>query len=175
MTTAQPMDVVSAARSGSRAALAALYRDHADRVFTVAFRITGSRDDAEDVLQDVFVGLARALESYEERGRFASWLNRLTVRTSLMKLRAAQRRREQPLGELEEGAAHAPARADGVERVALRRALARLPAAMRVVFMLREVEGHSHDEIAELLGISAGASATRLSRAWSLLRKELMP
>lgn len=171
---AQHGEVHEAARDGSRAALAELFRAHSDAVFTLAYRITGSHADAEDVLQDVFVGLPRALKSYDERGRFDSWLKRLVVRVSLMKLRAASRRREQPFDEVVAPAVVATKPPDAVERIALQHALERMPHALRAVFMLREIEGYTHDEIAGLLDISAGASATRLSRAWSLLRKELI-
>lgn len=171
--------VLDDARGGSRAALGELYRAHADGVFRLAYRLTGSREDAEDVLQDVFVGLPHALSSYRERGRFESWLKRITARTSLMRMRAQRRRREESLDPTAEAAtyrAHTDADAaagDVIDRLAMQRALAQLPQTLRAVFLLREVEGYTHDEIAELLGISAGASATRLSRAWTLLRKEL--
>lgn len=166
-------------RSGSREALGELYHAHADAVFTLAYRLTGSRDDAEDVLQDVFVGLPRALASYRERGQFESWLKRVTARTALMRMRAQRRRREdsfEPLGDSTAGMPRGDADAassSAVDRLAMQTALAHLPQTLRAVFLLREVEGYAHEEIAGLLGISAGASATRLSRAWSLLRKEL--
>lgn len=167
-------------RSGSREALGELYRAYADAVFSLAYRLTGSHDDAQDVLQDVFVGLPDALESYSEQGRFESWLKRVTARTALMRMRAQRRKREDPLEPLDGGALsgmprNAPdaAAAHAVDRLAMQTALARLPQTLRAVFLLREVEGYAHDEIAGLLGISAGASATRLSRAWSLLRKDL--
>jgi RNA polymerase sigma-70 factor, ECF subfamily len=169
----QPDDVLGAARNGSRAALAELYRVHGDAVHTLAYRITGSREDAEDVLQDVFIGLPRALGSYDERGRFDGWLKRVVARTCVMRLRAASRRREQPLDDVAGLAVSGEASANVVERLALQRALARLAPRLRAVFMLREVEGYSHAEIAGLLKISPGASATRLTRAWSLLRREL--
>ena len=169
-TIAPEVDVIDAARSGSRAALEELYRAHAGAVYALAFRITGTREDAEDVLQDVFVGLPRALRSYDERGRFESWLKRVAARTSLMRLRATTRRREQMLDDAPEPSSPMPAE---VERIAVRSALARMPENLRVVFVLREIEGYTHDEIGELLHISAGASATRLSRAWSFLRTEL--
>lgn len=171
--------VLDAARSGSRDALAELYRRYADGVVTLAFRMTGSRDDAEDVLQDVFVGLGRALASYRHEGRFESWLRRVTARTALMRLRAGRRRRETSLvAEAESGAAASPEPAGAaasrvIDRLEMRRVLERLPQSLRAVFLLKEVEGYSHDEIGELLDISAAASATRLSRAWSLLRREL--
>src|SRR5687768_2414044 len=74
--------------------LEALYRQYADGVYTLAYRITGSREDAEDVLQDLFVGLPRALASYREQGRFESWLKRIAARLALMRLRTARRRSE---------------------------------------------------------------------------------
>lgn len=174
-TIGQHGEVLEAARSGSRAALAELYRTHGEAVYMLAYRVTGSREEAEDVLQDVFIGLPRALRSYAEHGRFESWLKRVVVRTCAMRLRAATRRREQPLDDLAEHASASGAQANVVERLALQNALARMPQKLRGVFMLREVEGYSHDEIATLLNISPGASATRLSRAWSLLRRELKP
>ncbi|HEX2167682.1 MAG TPA: sigma-70 family RNA polymerase sigma factor [Longimicrobiales bacterium] len=171
--------VLDDVRSGSREALGELYRAHADAVFALAYRLTGSREDAEDVLQDVFVGLSHALASYTERGRFESWLKRVTARTALMRMRSRRRRREDPIDPLAESSAVVrqgdadAASAHVVDRLAMQTALGRLPQSLRAVFLLREVEGYAHDEIGDLLGISARASATRLSRAWSLLRKEL--
>jgi RNA polymerase sigma-70 factor, ECF subfamily len=161
----------SAARDGSLDALGELYRAHSRVVHAVAYRLLGSRDDADDVLQDVFVGLPRALRSYREQGRFEAWLKRLAVRTALMRMRSQGRRRETPLAAVE---ATTPAGgAHPVDRLAARRAIAALPESLRTVFVLREVEGYSHAEIAEMLGITAITSATRLSRAWSALRKEM--
>ena len=173
--TIRHSDVLEAVRRGSRSALSELYRAHADAVFSLAYRVTGSREDAEDVLQDVFVGLPRSLKSYDERGRFESWLKRVVVRASAMRLRSATRRREQPLDESGPLSRRDASVSGVIDRLVLERALTRMPDAMRTVFMLREIEGYSHDEIGGLLGISAGASATRLSRAWSFLRKELNP
>ena len=165
-------DVIAAARSGSLDALGELYRRHGDAVHALAYRLLASRDDAADVLQDVFVGLPRALRSYREQGRFESWLKQVTVRTCLMKQRSKRRKRELPL----EGAAVEARTATTtrpLERVAVQRALAALPDALRAVFALREIEGYTHAEIGALLGISEANSATRLARAWSQLRKEL--
>jgi RNA polymerase sigma-70 factor, ECF subfamily len=163
-------DLLSAARDGSLEALGDLYRTHSRVVHAVAYRLLASHADAEDVLQDVFVGLPRALRSYSEQGRFEAWLKRLAVRTALTRLRGQQRRREEPLDAL---APHAHGRdTHPVERLAARRAIAALPAPLRTVFVLREVDGYTHAEIAEMLGITEANSATRLSRAWSALRRE---
>lgn len=157
-----------AVAAGSTEALARLYRDHAEAVFRVAFRITRSRSDAEDVLHDVFLGLPRALRAYREEGRFAAWLRRIAVRTALMRLRAHRRRREEPLEATDTPAAPAAPEA----RLAMEALLRQMPESLRVVLVLKEIEGYSHAEIAELLGISPGASAVRLVRAWSLLREK---
>src|SRR5688572_33052313 len=117
--------------------LEALYRQYADGVYTLAYRITGSREDAEDVLQDLFVGLPRALASYREQGRFESWLKRIAARLALMRLRTTHRRREVSLLELSDP----PVReADPIHAIALERAIQSLPEPLRVVFVLREVE-----------------------------------
>ena len=170
--TAELRDVIVAARSGSVDALGELYRRHADDVHALAYRILASREDAADVLQDVFVGLPRALRSYTEQGRFESWLKQVTVRTCLMRQRRERRKRETSL----EGAAleaYATPKSHPLDRLALQRALAAQPDSLRAVFALREIEGYTHAEIGELLGISEANSATRLARAWSRLRKEL--
>ena len=91
--------LLDAVRGGSLDALGEVYGRYAGVVYGLALQMTGSCDEAEDVLQDVFVGLSRALRSYEERGRFESWLRRVTARTALMRLRAMRRKREAPLEE----------------------------------------------------------------------------
>lgn len=169
--TAEPRDVIAAARSGSLDALGELYRRHADTVHALAYRMLASRADAADVLQDVFVGLPRALRSYTEQGRFESWLKQVTVRTCLMRQRSERRKRETSLEDVAFDIRATTTHP--LERLAVRRALAALPDSLRVVFALREIEGYTHAEIAALLGISEANSATRLARAWSQMRKEL--
>lgn len=159
-----------AAAAGSRDALAELYRRHRDAVHRVAYAITGSLHDAEDVLQDVFVGLPRALRRYDEAGKFESWLKRVAARAALMRLRRA-RRQAPPLDFVR------PAWLDQsemlVQRLELRDALRAMKPELRLVFVLREVEGYGHAEIAELLGISGAASRVRHHRAWKDLRRRL--
>src|ERR1043165_8907600 len=94
-----PLDVVSsesdtlaAARSGSADALGTLFARHAGLVYRVALRLTASDADAQDIVQDVFVGLPEALRGYEEHGSFEAWLKRVAVRCALMRMRAAERR-----------------------------------------------------------------------------------
>lgn len=165
----RPVVLIEAVRAGSPEALGALYRDHGAALYRLAYRLTGSREDAEDVVHDVFVGLPEALRRYEERGSFGAWLKRVTARVALMRLRGRQRRREVSLDGAERGADPPPA-ADGI---ALRTAVRGLPDPLRVVLVLKEIEGYSHAEIADLLGIREGASRVRLARALKRLRKAL--
>lgn len=161
-------ELVRAVRAGSLDALGTLYQRHSPAVFGAAYRILGARADAEDVVQDVFVGLPRALAGYQERGRLQAWMRRVAVRTALMRLRGSGRRREDAFDDLPELAA--PEGEAALDRIALQRRLRGLPEPLRIVLVLKEIEGYSHDEIGGLLGISAGASAVRLFRAWKHLR-----
>jgi RNA polymerase sigma-70 factor (ECF subfamily) len=163
--------LLEAVRGGSVEALGELYRRYGELVYGAAVRLTGSHEEAEDVLQDVFVGLPRALRNYRESHRFEGWLRRVAVRTALMRMRAVRRKREAPLDDT----TTAPPGAHPLDRVALERAVGALPDSFRVVFVLKEIEGYSHAEIASLLGISSAASATRLSRAWAILRQKVAP
>jgi len=133
-------------------------------------RLTGSRDDAEDVVQDLFVGLPRALKAYREQGRFESWLKRIAVRLCLIRLRSRKRRHEVPIDAVATELAREAM--NPADIVALERVILSLPATLRSVFVLREIEGFSHDEIAAMLNITATNSAQRLSRAWRQLRKD---
>jgi RNA polymerase sigma-70 factor, ECF subfamily len=158
------------ARGGSPDALAALYDAFGAGLFRLAYRLTGSQEDAEDVVHDVFVGLPEALGHYEERGRLGAWLRRVTARVALMRQRKRQRRRETRL----DGAAEVSAPPETTaEHVALRAAVDALPVALRNVLVLKEIEGYSHAEVAELLGISVVTSRVRLLRALRRVRRQL--
>jgi len=162
-------ELAEQARGGSPAALGDLYRLFGPALFRLAYRLSGSREDAEDVVHDVFVGLPEALQRYEERGRLDAWLKRLTARVALMRLRAGRRRAAIRLEDHE--AADAPQR--GSETGDLQAAVDALPTSLRSVLVLKEIEGYSHSEIGGMLGISAVASRVRLMRAMSRLRRIL--
>jgi RNA polymerase sigma-70 factor, ECF subfamily len=161
-----PAEIIAQAREGQPDALTALYHEHASALMAVAYRLTGSRADAEDVLHDVFLGLPEALGKYEERGSLSAWLKQITTRVALTRLRSRARTREIELDESVRVASHEPA--DTLERV--HRAIRSLPTTLRVVFVLREIEGYSHSEIGEILGIRANTSEVRLHRAVRALR-----
>jgi len=156
---------------GEREVLAALYTEFGEMVFRTARRLTGNRADAEDVTQEVFVRLALTVAGFSgDAERFPAWLRRIAVRTSLMRLRSGRRRREVDV----EGVAALVSSADRtLERLSLETALTRLSLEHRTVFLLKEVEGYDHREIAELLGITVSNSEVRLHRARRQLRELL--
>jgi RNA polymerase sigma-70 factor, ECF subfamily len=169
-TSAQfdPLDAILAqsARSGRVDALGVLYARHAEMLYRLAFRMLGDAAEAEDLVQDLFVGLPEALRRYEERGRLDAWLRTVAARMALMRLRARQRTES-----LHERTAECAAAAEAVPtRLTLERALATLSGPLRMVFTLKVVEGYSHAEIAEMLDIRVGTSEVRLHRATRLLR-----
>src|SRR5438034_11265091 len=89
-----PGSLIAEARAGSPDALSALYVEHGAALFRLAYRLVGAREDAEDVVHDVFVGLPEARRRYEGRGSFAPWLKRVTARVAPLRLRRSKRRRE---------------------------------------------------------------------------------
>jgi RNA polymerase sigma-70 factor, ECF subfamily len=161
--------LIEAVRAGNPEALAALYREHGAALYRLAYRLTGTREEAEDVVHDVFVGLPEALAHYEERGKFPSWLKRVAARQALLRLRSRQRRREVSLDVADQN----PRPPVDANVTALEGAVKGLPDSLRVVIVLKEVEGYSHSEVAALLGISVAASRVRAARALARLRKAL--
>ena len=165
-------ELVERARDGSADALSELYVRYGRALMALAFRLMRSRADAEDVLHDVFLGLPEALQHYEERGSLESWLKRVTARVALSRLRSRSRANEVEL--LDDIAAPPSSATDALGDIAaVQRAIDALPDALRIVFVLREVEGYSHQEIADLLNITTTASGVRLHRAIRSLRRVL--
>lgn len=170
----QPTDRELLARvaGGESSALRLVVEHHSGMVFAVAARILGSDDEAEDVVQDVFIGLPEALARYVDRGSFEAWLKRLAARVALMRLRRT-RRRHVLLEAFHHTAAPNARTHDSAQRLDLEHAIATLPDSLRVVFVLKEIVGYSHAEIAGLLGIQRGTSEVRLFRAIRTLRARL--
>lgn len=149
-------------------ALGELFAEHGHMVHRAALRLTGSRADADDVTQELFVRLHGAVRGFTgTAANFPGWLRRVAVRQALMHVRRGSRRREVSV----ESVSALTMPADGaLERLTITAALARLSDEHRTVFLLKEVEGYDHGEIAELLGISTANSEVRLHRARRQLR-----
>ncbi len=154
---------------GDADALREVYERYADDVYRIALRLTGSSADAYDVAHDVFLGLPEAMQRYDLDRPFGPWLRGVTVRTAQMRLRSERRRREVALPNVA-GMAVRPRQEAVVNRLTLEKALDELSPDLRSVVVLRELEGLSYQEIADLLGITKSAAAVRLHRGRRRLR-----
>jgi RNA polymerase sigma factor (sigma-70 family) len=167
--------------AGDESALAELYRHYGARVYTLALRMLGSRDAAQDILQDVFVALPGALPQYRGDAPFWAWLRRVAVNRVLMQLRAERSRPQLVSWSGDAGGADWPdtVAAGAAERLLLARdldaALARLAPTSRAVVWLHDVEGWTHPEIAAAMDRSVSFSKTQLARAHLRLRELLQP
>ena len=172
-----PDDLVARAQAGDQTAFRELYRQHAGRVYALCLRLTGNSGDAEERTQDVFVRLWDKLRSFRGESAFSSWLHRLSVNVVLNERRTTMRREQRvmPTEDPENvGAQHAaPVRDSSGLKIDLERAIAELPDGAREVFVLFDIEGYGHAEIAALVGIAEGTSKAQLFRARRLLREKL--
>lgn len=159
-------------KGGDIDALDEIYHRHAHSLLRLAYRLTGSADDAEDVVQDVFVGLPLAMRRYVDQGKLEAWLRTVTTRVALNRLRRRGRRREVQL-DVETAVPRVGGADAEIGRLVVSEALAALPHDLRAVFVLREIEGYSHAEIGKMLGIRRGTSEVRLFRAVRQLRQLL--
>jgi RNA polymerase sigma-70 factor (ECF subfamily) len=165
-------ELLAQARRGSPSAIGTLYESHAASLLRLGARITGSQSDAEDLLHDLFVGLPELLSRYEHRSQLDAWLRAVMARMAIGKLRQGTRRERLASSNVEKS--HHTG-GDPWSAVDLDRAIAQLPETTRAVFVLRQIEGYSHDEIGKLLDISSGASRVRHVRALQQLRAFLEP
>ena len=157
-------DLVARLRAKDPEAFAWLYDQYAGRLFRIGYSLLGDPSEAEDLVHEVFLGLPRALTTFEGRGSFEGWLKRVATRTGLMKLRQARSRTTR----LQRWAWALPRFAwppDAATALDLESALGELKPELRAAFVLREVQGYSYEEVADLLGISRGAARVRVLRA----------
>ena len=161
---------VARAAAGDMVAFERLYRSHVARIHSLVRRMAGPAD-ADDLTQDVFLRAWSRLGTFRGESAFGTWLHRLAVNVVIERLRApAARLKWVDDEDLLHGVT--PAGSPGV-RIDLEAALEHLPAGARGVFVLHDVEGHTHQEIASLLGVSVGTSKAQLHRARMLLRRSL--
>ena len=166
------------AAAGDACAFEALYGRCFSRVYALCLRMTKNAHDAEDLSQEVFVHLFKSISTFRGDSKFTTWLHRVTVNHVLMSMRKRKRRPE----EAPEAAAEVQAvrearrstRITVIDRLALKRAVARLPRGYRTVFGLFDIEGYEHVEIARMLGVSEGTSKSQLHKARHSLRKSLL-
>jgi len=149
-----------------------LYRRHSTQLFNLAWRMCGTRADAEDLLQEIFLQAYRKLPEFRGDSSVGTWLYRLAMNRCLDHLKSRQTRTNGATTTLDEQAmpARRPAGDAGVNRLDLERAIAQLPDGARAAFLLHDVEGFQHQEIAAILGISEGTSKSQVHKARMRLR-----
>jgi RNA polymerase sigma-70 factor, ECF subfamily len=163
---------VRAAQDGDVAAFEALYREHTGRVHGLCLRMTGSAHEAESLTQEAFVRAWQRLGEFRGDSAFGTWMHHVAVSVVLTSRRATLRRlrRVETTDDLAVLDGPSPAPRAPEARVDLERAIALLPEGARMVFVLFEIEGYSHAEIAGELGIAENTSKAQLHRARGLLR-----
>lgn len=161
--------LIRQASDGDGQAIRALYERYSPRIFAVVRRIAGDDDLAQDYAQEAWIRAIRALPTFRGDARFSTWLHRIAVNSALQALRRADTResREAPMPET---LAVAPDVGDALLGRRLENALDQIPGRMRTVLILHDVEGYTHDEIGELMGVAPGTSKSQLFKARAKMR-----
>jgi RNA polymerase sigma-70 factor (ECF subfamily) len=176
-------NAVRRAQQGDAVAFERIYRMHSRKVYTLCLRMVGDKTDAEDLTQDVFLQLFRKIHTFRGESAFSTWLHRMSVNIVLMRFR----KRPLPAQSLEtimnpEEESNAPSQEFGgpdlrlkgvVDRITLETAINELPPGYKVMFILHDVQGYRHDEIAEIFGCTAGNSKSQVHKARTRLRELL--
>ena len=170
---------IEKAKQGDAEAFQALYDRHRRRVYSLCLRMTANTAEAEDLTQEAFLQLYRKISTFRGESAFSTWLHRLSVNVVLMHLR----RKSLPVVSLEEttqpGEEDTPkkdfgaedvALAGSIDRLQLQRAVESLPPGYRMIFLLHDVQGYEHNEIASIVGCSIGNSKSQLHKARMKLR-----
>jgi len=175
---ASETQLVARAQRGDEEAFAALFEMHKRRVYSLCLRMTGNTAEAEDLAQEAFLQLFRKISTFRGESAFSTWLHRLAVNVVLMHLRK-KGLQQVSLDEVD-SSQDEPVKRDygdydqrlmgSVDRISLTRAIAELPPGYRTVFVLHDVEGYEHNEIAEIMKCSVGNSKSQLHKARMKLR-----
>lgn len=170
--------LVRAAVAGDSKAFEKLYQQHYRRVYSICMRMLGNAALAEDLTQDVFLLVYRKIGTFRGDSAFTTWLHRLTVNQVLMYWRKRGVKLEQTadddsLASVADTQLQDTRRVSLIDRLALERAIGELPPGYRTVFVLHDVEGYQHEEIAEMLGVTMGTSKSQLHKARMRLRELL--
>jgi RNA polymerase sigma-70 factor (ECF subfamily) len=174
-TRQDELALVDRCRSGDLAAFEELYRAHAGRLYSVALRLLGNPADAEDLLQEIFLAAHRKLDTFRGESAIGTWLYRLATNLCLDHLRSRAGRSSQITDALDDApglfdSATSTLAEQTVTKMDLERALARLPEGCRAAFVLHDVQGLEHREVAEILGIAEGTSKSQVHKARLKLR-----
>jgi RNA polymerase sigma-70 factor (ECF subfamily) len=172
-------EAIEKAKQGDADSFEGLYSLHKRRVYSLCLRMTGNTAEAEDLTQEAFLQLYRKIASFRGESAFSTWLHRLAVNVVLMRLRKKglpQVSLEETLEPPQEGGPRKDigtrdtVLAGSIDRINLERAIERLPPGYRIIFVLHDIEGYEHNEIAEMLECSIGNSKSQLHKARMKLR-----
>lgn len=171
-------DLAQMATRGDSAAFEELYQRHHRRVYSICLRMLQNASEAEDLTQDVFIQLYRKIGSFRGDSAFTTWLHRMAVNQVLMHFRKKNVKLEKTTEEGETptqivSGSNDPQRMQIVDKIALENAIKQLPEGYKAVFVLHDVEGYEHEEVAKILGCSVGTSKSQLHKARLKLRKLL--
>jgi RNA polymerase sigma-70 factor (ECF subfamily) len=178
---ASETQLIARAQQGDEEAFAALFETHKRRVYSLCLRMTGNTAEAEDLTQEAFLQLFRKISTFRGESAFSTWLHRLVVNVVLMHLRK-KGLQQVSLDELDTSQDEPVKRDYGdddlrlmgsVDRIGLARAIRELPPGYRTVFVLHDIEGYEHNEIAEIMNCSVGNSKSQLHKARMKLREWL--
>jgi RNA polymerase sigma-70 factor, ECF subfamily len=178
----QDAEVLARAQAGDHQAFAQLYATHKRRIYSLCLRMVGNIAEAEDLTQEAFLQLHRKIATFRGDSAFSTWLHRLAINVVLMQLRKKGLSLISLDEAMEPTPEEGPSRSFGapdltlagaIDRLALERAVAELPAGYRLIFILHDVEGFEHNEIASMLDCSIGNSKSQLHKARLKLRDAL--
>ena len=178
VTTAKDFELAKSAALSNMAAFEELYKRHHRRVYSVCLRMLQNQSEAEDLTQDVFIQLYRKIGSFRGDSAFTTWLHRMTVNQVLMHFRKRTVKYEKTTEEGEtpvqivSGTAN-PEKMRIVDKISLDNAIGQLPTGYKNVFLLHDVQGFEHEEVAKILGCSVGTSKSQLHKARLKLQKLL--
>jgi len=171
------------AQQGDVAAFERIYRLHSRKVYTLCLRMVSDRSEAEDLTQEVFLQLFRKINTFRGASAFSTWLHRMSVNIVLLRLRKKSPLEKSPatITNPEEGSSAEGREFGGpdlrlkgaLDRMALETAINELPPGYQAMFILHDVQGYKHDEIAEIFGCSAGNSKSQVHKARTRLRELL--
>jgi RNA polymerase sigma-70 factor, ECF subfamily len=171
-------EAIDKAKQGDAEAFEVLYNLHKRRVYSLCLRMTANAAEAEDLTQEAFLQLFRKIATFRGESAFSTWLHRMAVNVVLMQLRK-KGLPVVPLEETVESEEEAPKKelggidtklAGSIDRMVLERAIGKLPPGYRMIFVLHDVEGYEHNEIAGIVGCSIGNSKSQLHKARLKLR-----
>ena len=162
-------ELIRLASQGEARAIRSLYDRYSPRVYAVVRRIAGDDDLAQDYAQEAWIRAIRALPTFRGDARFSTWLHRIAVNAALQALRKSETRDKRE-GPEPEQVPVAPVHEDWLLQKQLERALDGLPEGMRRVIILHDVEGYTHEEIGDVLGVTAGTSKSQLFKARAKMR-----